>query len=77
MSFDILGTSCDQCRSTFNQSLRPRKPEDSLGRTAQHVQLDSHTAPELWRGEVHAVDLVAEAKVPQAFVSRFGLAVRR
>ena len=30
-----------------NKSLRPRKPEGSLGRTAQDVQLDSHTAPEL------------------------------
>ena len=30
-----------------NKSLRPRKPEDSLGRTAQDVHLDSHTAPEL------------------------------
>ena len=26
----------------------PRKPEGSLGRTAQDVHLDSHTAPELW-----------------------------
>ena len=31
----------------FNKSLRPRKPEGSLGRTAQDVHLDSHTAPEL------------------------------
>ena len=30
-------------------SLRPRKPEGSLGRTAQDVHLDSHTAPELCR----------------------------
>ena len=30
----------------FNKSLRPRKPEGSLGRTAQDVHLDSHTAPE-------------------------------
>ena len=29
-------------------SLRPRKPEGSLGRTAQDGHLDSHTAPELW-----------------------------
>ena len=34
----------------FNKSLRPRKPEGSLGRTAQDVHLDSHTAPELWGG---------------------------
>ena len=32
----------------FNKSLCPRKPEGSLGRTAQDVHLDSHTAPELW-----------------------------
>ena len=31
----------------FNIALRPRKPEGSLGRTAQDVHLDSHTAPEL------------------------------
>ena len=31
----------------FNKSLRPRKPEGSLGRTAQDVHLDSHPAPEL------------------------------
>ena len=30
-----------------NNSLRPRKPEGSLGRTAQDVHLDSHTATEL------------------------------
>ena len=31
----------------FNKSLRPQKPEGSLGQTAQDVHLDSHTAPEL------------------------------
>ena len=31
----------------FNNSLRPLKPEGSLGRTAQDVHFDSHTAPEL------------------------------
>ena len=30
----------------FNNSLRPRKPGGSLGRTAQDVHLDSHTAPD-------------------------------
>ena len=30
----------------FSNSLRPRKPEGSLGRTAQDGHLDSHTAPE-------------------------------
>ena len=34
----------------FNKSLRSRKPERSLERTAQDVHLDSHTAPELWSG---------------------------
>ena len=33
----------------FSNSLRPRKPEGSLGRTAQDGHLDSHTAPELCR----------------------------
>ena len=38
----------------FNNSLRPREPEGSLGRTAQDGHLDSHTAPELWgRGGFH------------------------
>ena len=31
----------------FNIALRPRKPEGSLGRTAQDCHLNSHTAPEL------------------------------
>ena len=39
----------------FNKSLRPRKPEGSLGRTAQDVHLDSHTAPELWVPSNHDV----------------------
>ena len=34
-------------KARFNNSLRPRKPEGSLRRTAQDVHLDSHTAPEL------------------------------
>ena len=50
MSVDILGTSWDQCEAWFNIAWRPRKPEGSLGRTAQDVHLDSHTAPELWSG---------------------------
>ena len=38
-----------------NKSLRPRKPEGSLGRTAQDVHLDSHTAPELClTGDCHS-----------------------
>ena len=31
----------------FNKSLRPRKPEGLLERTARDVHLDYHTAPEL------------------------------
>ena len=31
----------------FNKSLRPRKPQGSLGWIAQDVHLDSHTVPEL------------------------------
>ena len=45
----LLGTSCvTNAEAWFNKSLRPRKPEGSLGRTAQGGHLDSHTAPELW-----------------------------
>ena len=47
MSVDILGTSVTNVEARFNNSLRPRKPEGSLGRTAQDGHLDSHTAPEL------------------------------
>ena len=36
----------------FNNSLRLRKPEGSLGRTAQDSHLDSHTAPELSAGHL-------------------------
>ena len=46
MSVDILETSCGQCRSMVQYS--PRKPEGSLGRTAQDGHLDSHKAPQLW-----------------------------
>ena len=35
----------------FNNSVRPRKPEGSLGRTAQDGHLDSHTASELCAAE--------------------------
>ena len=38
----------------FNNSLRPRKPEGSLGRTAQDGHLDSYTAPELWETNAEA-----------------------
>ena len=41
------GQVVTNAEARFNNSLRPRKPEGSLGRTAQYVHLDSHTAPEL------------------------------
>ena len=42
------GQVVTNAEARFNNALRPRKPEGSLGRTAQDVHLDSHTAPELW-----------------------------
>ena len=50
----------------FNNSLRPRKPEGSLGRTAQDGHLDSHTAPELWL--IHRVF----TRVLRAKATRYG-----
>ena len=38
----------------FNKSLRPRKPEGSLGRTDQDGHLDSHTASELCK--IHSIE---------------------
>ena len=59
----------------FNKSLRPRKPEGSLGRTAQDVHLDSHTAPELCQTKNSAreiyVSLLLPAKLPAAFYKTF------
>ena len=49
----------------FNNSLRPRKPEGSLGRTAQDGHLDSHTAPELCDlTEPTCLDFIARKKCP-------------
>ena len=42
------GQAVTNAEARFSIALRPRKPEGSLGRTAQDVHLDSHTAPELW-----------------------------
>ena len=39
----------------FNNSLRPRKPEGSLGWTAQDGHVDSHTAPELCSSSLNTV----------------------
>ena len=50
----------------FSKSLRPRKPEGSLGRTAQDVHLDSHTAPELCHPRVTAV----ARKRPRSFCQK-------
>ena len=41
MSVDMLGTSETNAEAWFNIALRPRKPEGSLGRTAQDGHLDS------------------------------------
>ena len=41
------GQAVTNAEAWFNIALRPRKPEGSLGRTAQDGHLDSHTAPEL------------------------------
>ena len=41
------GQAVTSAEAWFNIALRPRKPEGSLGRTAQDGHLDSHTAPEL------------------------------
>ena len=41
------GQVVTNAKARCNNSLRPRKPEGSLGRTAQDGHLDSHTAPEL------------------------------
>ena len=42
-----LGQVVTNAEARCNNSLHPRKPEGSLGRTAQDGHLDSHTAPEL------------------------------
>ena len=41
------GQAETNAEARFNIALRPRKPEGSLGRTAQDGHFDSHTAPEL------------------------------
>ena len=41
------GQAVTNAEAWFNITLPPRKPEGSLGRTAQSGHLDSHTAPEL------------------------------
>ena len=41
------GQAETKAEAWFNIALCPRKPEGSLGWTAQDGHLDSHTAPEL------------------------------
>ena len=48
----------------FSNSLRPWKPEGSLGRTAQDGHLDSHTAPELCINDL-TVDFIYKAEEAQ------------
>ena len=48
VGWHIRDKAVTNAEAWFNKSLRPRKPEGSLGRTAQDGHLDSHTAPELW-----------------------------
>ena len=47
VSWHIRDKFVTNAEGRFNIALRPRKPEGSLGRTAQDVHLDSHIAPEL------------------------------
>ena len=47
----------------FSIALRPRKPEGSLGRTAQDGHLDSHTAPELCCGDQGFIFMSVHSKV--------------
>ena len=47
VSWHIRGQVRTNAEARCNNSLRPGKPEGSLGRTAQDGHLDSHTAPEL------------------------------
>ena len=53
----------------FNNSLCPRKPEGSLGRTAQDGHLDSHTAPELWSFSFRHLSYIASEKRPTVTTS--------
>ena len=56
----------------FNNSLPPRKPECSLGRTVQDGHLDSHTAPKLW-----AVRFTFFGKHTQVICGQSKLAARK
>ena len=70
MSSDVMRHIRDKlwpisAEARCNKSLRPRKPEGSrLGRTAQDVHLDSHTAPELWEPRLSCCLTSTEAGWP-------------
>ena len=67
MSSDVgwhLGQAETSAKAWFNIALRPRKPEGSLGRTAQDGHLDTHTAPELWPTRVGVGWLFTPADFP-------------
>ena len=51
-------------------SLHPRKPEGSLGRTAQEGHLNSHTAPELWRHARIALIFIYALKFGNMFLDK-------
>ena len=52
------GQVVTNAEARFNKSLRPWKPEGSLGRTAQDVHLDSLTAPKLCFTSTETVGLL-------------------
>ena len=73
--FTYWGQTKTNAWAWFSKSLRPRKPEGSLGRTAQDVHLDSHTVPELCRTKNSAreiyISLLLPAKLPTACYKTF------
>ena len=56
------GQVVTNAEARFNNYLRPRKPEGSLGWTVQDVHIDSHTAPELNTQTIDTVQLIAGTK---------------
>ena len=53
----------------FNNSICPRKPEGSLGRTAQDGHLDYHTAPEVYDCVICGIDRVAFKREPSSLLN--------
>ena len=58
-------TNAENAEARFNNSLRSRKPEGSLGRTAQDGHLDSHTAPELWWCRLWCISMDTDHEDPR------------